>query len=209
MNHFNKEQYCHSYLQASPWAWLQCREEALQHGRCCCLWLHKEMQLELMVPSSVFVLHFRSLLTFSYGACSTGLGEAVALTDWTAEAHVHESLGCFRKRGTSGQHQPHPPPQQFLHLPEQQAAQTEWAIAWFWSWGKKTHYKLTRKSHKWVLTHCTEVHHSLSGSAPACNCSPLWTGSSEWNSFPVLCSSHSCWCDPWFPLGDKTINLHS
>lgn len=83
------------------------------------------MQLELMVPSSVFVLHFRSLLTFSYGACSTGLGEAVALTDWTAEAHVHESLGCFRKRGTSRQHQPHPPPQQFLHLPEQQAAQTE------------------------------------------------------------------------------------
>lgn len=66
----------------------------------------------------------------------------------------------------------------------------------------KNHNKLTWKSQKLVLTHCTEVNHSLSGSALACNCSPLWTVSSEWNSFPVLCSSRSCWCDPWFPSGD-------
>lgn len=62
-------------------------------------------------------------LTLSDGARPTGLREAVALADRAAEAHVHESLGRFRKWGASGQHQPHPSPQESLHLPEQQTAE--------------------------------------------------------------------------------------
>lgn len=93
----------------------------------------------------MFVQHFRPLLTFRYGACSTGLGEAIALTDWTTEAHVHESLSCFRKRGTSRQHQPHPPTQQFLHLPEEQAAQTEICLILKLLKKKKKHHKSDMK----------------------------------------------------------------
>ena len=67
----------------------------------------------------------RCLLTFCDGSCSAGLGEAVALSHWTAETHVHEALSDRGQGGAARQHHPHAPAEQSAHLLEQQPAKTD------------------------------------------------------------------------------------
>lgn len=45
------------------------------------------------------------MLTLANGSSSTGLRQAVSLTHWAAETHIHETLrGCWEWRSTWKQH---------------------------------------------------------------------------------------------------------
>lgn len=114
--------------------------------------------------------HCKSLLTFCDGARSTGLGQAVALTHWTAETHVHKPLSGGREGSSSRQHHPHPSSQEFLHFPEQQAAERDCRVFRFQA-KQRNSWKL-REGASWLLTHCRGVRHSLSWSALVYSCSP-------------------------------------
>lgn len=72
--------------------------------------------------------HSKCYLTLCDSACSTGLSEAVALAHWTAKTHIHKSLSGRGQGGSSRQHHPHSPTQQFLYFPEQQAAKRDHAV---------------------------------------------------------------------------------
>lgn len=111
--------------------------------------------------------HRKSLLTLCDGARSTGLGEAVALTHWTAETHIHKPLSGGGQGSSSRQHHPHPSPQEFLHFPEQQAAKRDRRV-----FRLQAKQRNLWKGALWLLTHCRGVRHSLSWSALVYSCSP-------------------------------------